>query len=213
MRREQTPADARRIVATLNRHGVDYIVIGGEAARMRGAHRPTFDVDVVAATGPDNLARLAAALQELGARIRGAEHLDDVLHRAQLHPAALRQRQFGNWSTDAGDVDTALFVGTPAEPISFTDLAINATRTNFDGVVVVVASLDDLIRAKELADRPKDHEALPELRLLRDAEHARTTAQQGQPPPTLGTQPASPTRGPSPSGPSSQTPNGPEAGL
>lgn len=91
---------------------------------------------------------------------------------ALSYPEALRQRQFGNWTTDAGELDTALFVGTPTEPISFADLAPGAAEADYDGVVVLVASLDDLIRAKELADRPKDHEALPELRLLRDAEQS-----------------------------------------
>lgn len=36
-----------------------------------------------------------------------------------------------------------------------------------DGRIVRAASLDDLIRMKEAADRHKDHLALPELRRLR----------------------------------------------
>jgi len=32
----------------------------------------------------------------------------------------------------------------------------------------MVAGLDDVIASKEWANRPKDHEALPELRQLRD---------------------------------------------
>jgi hypothetical protein len=33
---------------------------------------------------------------------------------------------------------------------------------------ILVAALDDIIRSKEIADRPPDREALPELRQLRD---------------------------------------------
>jgi hypothetical protein len=33
---------------------------------------------------------------------------------------------------------------------------------------VLVAALQDIVRSKEIADRPPDHEALPELRRLRD---------------------------------------------
>jgi hypothetical protein len=38
-----------------------------------------------------------------------------------------------------------------------------------EGFVIRAAGLDDIIRAKERAGRLKDHEALPELRRLRDA--------------------------------------------
>lgn len=39
---------------------------------------------------------------------------------------------------------------------------------------VLVASLQDIIRSKEIADRPPDREALPELRALDDAERSHT---------------------------------------
>jgi hypothetical protein len=48
------------------------------------------------------------------------------------------------------------------------------TRKPFEvekGLLVRTASLDDVIRMKEAADRMKDHEALPELRRLRGDPH------------------------------------------
>lgn len=44
--------------------------MGGFAAQMHGSIRQTRDMDVVPATDRENLARLATALRELGARIR-----------------------------------------------------------------------------------------------------------------------------------------------
>jgi len=38
------------------------------------------------------------------------------------------------------------------------------------GFTVHVAALEDIIAAKEYANRPKDREALPELRAIRDAQ-------------------------------------------
>lgn len=52
------------ILAVLERHGVQHVVVGGFAARMHGSLRPTRDVDVAPSTAPDNLARLASALRE-----------------------------------------------------------------------------------------------------------------------------------------------------
>ena len=45
---------------------------------------------------------------------------------------------------------------------------MEATVVEIDGQRPPVASLDDIIRSKEIADRPKDREALDELRTLRD---------------------------------------------
>lgn len=164
-----TEADLERIIAILNRYEVNYVMVGGAAAQFHGATRPTRDIDVVTGNDHGNLTRLGAALQELNAKIRGAEELPDALHRAQQHPDALRQRQFGNWTTDAGDLDTAVFIGTSDNPISYEALWSRAQQARDGELVVVIASLADIIAAKEAADRPKDHEALPELRALQDA--------------------------------------------
>ena len=51
-----------------------------------------------------------------------------------------------------------------------------------DGHRIPVASLKDIIRSKEIADRPKDREALDELRALRDRH--RETERQPEPPDT-----------------------------
>jgi hypothetical protein len=59
------PLDAARIIQVLAEHHVDYLVIGGLAARYHGAERATKDLDILTRAGPDNLDRLAAALREL----------------------------------------------------------------------------------------------------------------------------------------------------
>lgn len=52
---------------------------------------------------------------------------------------------------------------------SYDELAERANLVHGEGFTIRVAALDDIITAKEQADRPKDREALPELRDLRDA--------------------------------------------
>lgn len=54
------------IRAAFERHDVAYVVIGGEA-RARGWPEQTEDVDVTLERSKENLARLADALEELGA--------------------------------------------------------------------------------------------------------------------------------------------------
>lgn len=54
----------------------------------------------------------------------------------------------------------------------YDELVERAELNVVQGVVVAVASLADVIASKEWADRPKDHEALSELRELRRAQIA-----------------------------------------
>jgi len=54
--------DLARVVEVLDRHGVNYLIVGGHAARAYGATRPTKDTDCLAKTEEENLARVAAAL-------------------------------------------------------------------------------------------------------------------------------------------------------
>jgi hypothetical protein len=64
--------DLARILTTLDRHGVEYLVVGGLGARAHGATRPTQDIDFVPNSSRENLDRLAGALRELGGRLRVA---------------------------------------------------------------------------------------------------------------------------------------------
>ena len=61
------PFDPERMITTLARHDVKYVLIGAVAARLQGFPRMTADADITPARDPDNLRRLAAALRELDA--------------------------------------------------------------------------------------------------------------------------------------------------
>ncbi len=65
-----------------------------------------------------------------------------------------------NLVTDAGDVDVAF---DPAGTGGYVDLARNAITIDLDGVAIPTASLEDIIRSKTAANRPKDIAALPVL--------------------------------------------------
>jgi hypothetical protein len=62
---EGPPHDLGRLIEVLDRHGVEYLVVGGVAAIGYGAERLTEDVDCVVGRARANLDRLAIALREL----------------------------------------------------------------------------------------------------------------------------------------------------
>ena len=163
--------DPDRILTTLRDHNVEFIVVGGLSARARGAIRPTMDVDVVPATDVANLEHLATALIELNARLRVAGLTDDESRQLPVQLDALTLASFGSstWMTDAGALDLLVELrDSDGDRHDFADLAKRSDAVDFGGIVVMIASIDDVIASKEYANRDKDRAALPELRQLRD---------------------------------------------
>jgi hypothetical protein len=145
----------------LTEHGVRFVMIGGVAAAAHGSPSLTGDLDICYSRDPENLDRLAAALAELHATLRGADADVGFVPDA----ASLAAGDHFTFTTDAGDLDA---LGTPAGTDGFADLDTNAVDVDLDGLVVRVASLEDLIRMKRAAGRPKDRVELEILGALRD---------------------------------------------
>ena len=60
------PRDFKEFLKLLDRHGVDYLLIGGYAVAYYGYPRPTADMDIWIAIHPDNALRITAALCAFG---------------------------------------------------------------------------------------------------------------------------------------------------
>ena len=140
---------------------VRFVLIGGLAMVAHGSDYITRDVDVIYSREPDNLAALVAALKPLHPRLRGVP--EDL-------PFIFDVRTFKNDQnltlvTDMGSVD---LLGEAPGADSFDKLWERATVLEIEGMVVHVASVDDLIAMKMAADRPKDQLHVMELRALRE---------------------------------------------
>jgi len=157
----EPPFDPLGALRTLSEHGVRFVLIGGYAAALRGSPMITGDIDICYARDDANLQALAATLEELGATLRGAP--PDILFR--LDAATLKAGDHFTFSTKAGAVDC---LGIPAGTDGFADLDASATDEDLDGLMVRVASIDDLIRMKQAAGRPQDLIAVEWLSALRD---------------------------------------------
>jgi hypothetical protein len=167
---DSPPLDRPALLASLARNGVRFVLVGGLAAQAHGAVRATNDADICPEWSNDNLARLAVCLTELQARLKIGEGSIETLE-VQIDSRTIHGLEIGAWRTAVGDVDVLLGIPQTSrwDLLRYRQLAGNATELEVDGLRILVASLDDIIRSKEIADRPKDREALEELRSLRDA--------------------------------------------
>lgn len=148
-----TPLDPERLIKVLAKHRVDFVLIGALAARLQGFPRLTADADITPARDRDNLSRLAAALRELNARV----FTEAVPKGLTLDCSAqtLSRAETWNFVTSAGRLDLAFM---PSGTTGYEDLIRGALRFEVYGVELLAASLEDIIRSKEAADRPQDRQ-------------------------------------------------------
>ena len=156
--------DPVRICAILNEEKVEYVVIGGFAAVVRGSSLPTRDIDVIPSRERSNLDRLGRALTRMNAMTRVSG--DPVPTKIDGGFLANMPHML-NLVTDFGEMD--LTFAPAGNAGDFDGWSRGATSEEIDdGLMVLVASLDDIIDSKRAANRPKDQMALPYLESLRD---------------------------------------------
>ncbi|MFO7700367.1 MAG: hypothetical protein R6W79_07170 [Acidimicrobiia bacterium] len=150
------------MLRVLQDHRVEFVLIGGVAARLRGAPVLTEDVDVTPANHRANLERLVSALSDLDARLRTSTEPGGVSF--PFDAGFLESATSWTLATRFGDLD---LVFAPIGTTGYPDLRRDADDLRIaiePELIVSVASLADVIRSKEAAGREKDRASLPLLR-------------------------------------------------
>jgi len=148
------------LLARLANGKVEFVVIGGLAVLTHGHVRATLDLDICYARSPENLERIEHALSPIHPRLRGApEGLPFFFDQRTL-------RNGLNFTlvTDEGELD---LLGEVTGIGGYGDMALQADVVTAYDVTFKLMSLDDLIRSKAAAGRPKDLLDLEALRALR----------------------------------------------
>lgn len=155
----QSLADAR----------VDYVLVGGLAVQLHGFLRATVDVDLVLAMNDSNLDRFIEVTKRFGLMpvvpvpidaLKNAGQIEQWYREKGMLAFALREPEAGG-----GVVDVLVRPG-----ISFDRLSSGAVKGKLFGREVLIASVDDLIEMKRLANRPKDQLDIAALEKIRRGE-------------------------------------------
>ncbi|MGV1047750.1 MAG: nucleotidyltransferase [Solirubrobacterales bacterium] len=137
--------------------GVEFVVVGGLALNAWGVVRGTKDVDVVVATGPENLKRVADVAVAAGGHVQRGEAL---LGSPVSIASALASGDQVAIETDLGRLDVVQGLdGVPA----FDELRSRAAEAEILGSTVWVCSRDDLKAMKRAAGRTRDLADLEDL--------------------------------------------------
>jgi predicted nucleotidyltransferase len=136
----------------LNRLKLDAVLIGNAAAALQGAPVTTVDLDFLFRPTAVNLRKLKAFARALQATVLRPYYPVSSLYRVVRDEDGLQ-------------VD---FMGTVHGLRSFEGVKARAQRVRIDDVEIAVASLDDVIRSKRAAGRPRDEAVLELLERARE---------------------------------------------
>jgi hypothetical protein len=160
--REPAEFDAKPILRKLLEHDVDFVLIGGLAGIARGSSYPSYDVDIAYARDAANLKRLASALRELGASLRGAPRNLPF----KLDARTLKTGGHFTFETPYGSLD--ILTDPDGAPPYDKLKAAAGEPAEVEGELIFVASIDHLIAMKEASARTKDKLMATEYRILSD---------------------------------------------
>jgi len=136
---------------------IQFVLVGGLAAVLKGAPIQTYDVDLVYSREPANVERLLNFLQEIDAVFR-------IQPERRLRPTVSHLAAGGhlNLLTNLGPLD---LLGTIGQGLSYSDLLpLSDEMAISEGIRVRVLNLETLISIKERLGSEKDVAVLPILR-------------------------------------------------
>ena len=142
--------DTESLLKSLKDHKVQFVIIGATAFPVHGYSRATLDIDIFIRPEISNAKKTLSALKDFGYDISDIA-LDELLTKKIL----IRQ----------------YLVETDIHPyvkgVSFDTVWKNKVKAKFGETFVWFASLNDLIKMKRAAGRPKDREDLKYLLKLK----------------------------------------------
>lgn len=142
----------RDALAALNRAKLEAVMIGNAAAALHGAPVTTIDVDFLFRATPGNIKKLKAVSRDL--------------HGVIMRPYYPVSKLYRLTNDDRGlQLD---FMPTIHGIRSFEGVRERAVTIQIAGQTGLIACLEDIIRSKQAAARPRDQAVLPILRQTLD---------------------------------------------
>ncbi|MCY7376890.1 MAG: hypothetical protein LH472_13100 [Pyrinomonadaceae bacterium] len=140
---------------------VEFVIVGGVAIIAHGVPYATFDLDFCYARTAGNLRKIVAALAGFNPRLRGfPKDLPFVWDERTLQNGTNFTLQ-----SDIGDID---LLGEVAGVGAYKEVFADSIIVRLFDYQVRILSLNDLIKAKKAAGRPKDLFVLPQLETLNE---------------------------------------------
>lgn len=133
--------DFEDFVALLNKHQVNYMIVGGYALAFHGKPRHTGDLDIWIDISEDNAEKMTAVIADFGMKSLGITS-DDFLQKGII--------------TQIGHPPLRIDILNEIDGVYFQDAYINKLIIDIDGLIINYIGLDDLIKNKQSSGRSQD---------------------------------------------------------
>ncbi|MBM3325490.1 MAG: hypothetical protein FJY65_00695 [Calditrichaeota bacterium] len=133
--------DFKDFLRLLNKHKVKYLIVGGYAVGLQGYVRGTRDMDIWISNEPENAALAAQAIIEFGFNL------------PEVQPALFEKP---NKIIRMGLPPIRLEVFTTILGVNFNECWSERDTFEFEGIIINVISLKDLIISKRSSGRKQD---------------------------------------------------------
>lgn len=140
-----------KISACLEKHGLPYMIIGGQAVLAYGEPRLTRDIDITLGVNIDHIGKLLSAISEVSLS-PVPEDAEAFVHQTMVLPA---------YDVATGIRVDFIFSFTPYE----TEAIKRARKITILGQAVCFASPEDVIIHKIFSGRPRDMEDITSILL------------------------------------------------
>lgn len=154
-----------RIFRAFQENQLQYAVIGGVAVNLHGYNRLTGDLDIVILLTDQEIGKFVKVVKEMGMVPRVPVKIEDFANKEKRR----------EWIEDKNMLVFSVY--NPKNPLEHIDVKIdesdsleqilkNSVAMGDDDLKIPVASIEDIIKMKEKADRPRDRIDVAALREL-----------------------------------------------
>lgn len=140
--------DFKELLALLEEHNVDYMIVGGYAVAFHGFPRFTKDIDIFFDASSENVEKVIDTLEQFGF---SRKELDKALFSTE-----------GNIVT-FGVAPVRVDFINQIDGVQFSEAKQNRVRGTYGNVEVSFIGKDDLVKNKKSTTRPKDKLDVEEL--------------------------------------------------
>ena len=162
----------KKILSELEEKGVKYLVIGGIAVNLYGHPRVTKDLDLMVSFEKNNMDKFIEIIKSFKLKPRVPVEIEELADKNKREfwkqEKNMKVFSFYNPENDLEVIDIMI-----QDCIDF-DAAYKKVEKVSDGKLSVsMVSIDDLIRLKEIANRPNDRADIEVLKKLKELRYER----------------------------------------
>ncbi|MCP4602287.1 MAG: nucleotidyltransferase family protein [Proteobacteria bacterium] len=157
------------IIRALDEAKIRYLIVGGLAVVAHGFVRFTADLDIVLDMEKENLQRAVTVFSTLGYKPHAPVPIEQFADAKKREEWISKKglTVFSLWNPEDPFTEVDLFVREPFD--DFARAHNNALRLKISGeLTAAIVGIDDLIKLKQQACRPKDLIDIEKLKLLKD---------------------------------------------